>query len=149
MHSIEKEICSYTENIWESILGLKVAKIDAPFKVEGENNTLAGCVHIMGAWEGTVSLQCPKDLAKKAAAIMFGVKEDVADMEQIQDALGELTNMTGGNIKAVLPEPSYLSLPAVSVTDFRLHIPGTELVTTVNFECNEYSFSVTVVKRIK
>lgn len=149
MQLIETEICSYTENIWESILGLKVEKIDVPFKIEGENNTLAGCVHIMGAWEGTVSLQCSKDLAKKAAAIMFGVKEDAADMEQIQDALGELTNMTGGNIKAVLPEPSYLSLPAVSVTDYRLHIPGTELVTTVNFKCNEHTFSVTVVKRIK
>lgn len=149
MQFIENEICSYTENIWDSILGLKVARSDMPFKFGDGNQTLAGCVHIMGAWEGSVSLLCPKKLAQQAAAIMFGIKEDEANMEQVQDALGELTNMTGGNIKAVLPEPSYLSLPAVAVTDFHMHIPGTELITTVNFTCNNQNFSVTVVRRVK
>lgn len=149
MQFIEPEICSYTENIWKSILDLEVVKVDAPFKAEGENNTLAGCVHIMGAWEGTVVLLCPTSLAQQAASIMFGIKEDQAGMEQIQDALGELANMTGGNIKSLLPEPSYLSLPTVAVTDFALRIPGTELVSTVNFKCNNHNFAVTLVKRVK
>lgn len=149
MQFIETEICNYTENIWKSILGLDVCKIDAPFKPAGENKTLAGCVHVMGAWEGTVALQCPTALAQQAASIMFSIKMDEVGMEQILDALGELANMTGGNIKSLLPEPSYLSLPAVAVTNFALRIPGTELVSTVNFKCNEHNFAVTLVKRIK
>lgn len=149
MQFIETEICNYTENIWKSILGLDVCKIDVPFKPAGENKTLAGCVHVMGAWEGTVALQCPTALAQQAASIMFSIKMDEVGMEQILDALGELANMTGGNIKSLLPEPSYLSLPAVAVTNFALRIPGTELVSTVNFKCNEHNFAVTLVKRIK
>ncbi|NIQ01639.1 MAG: chemotaxis protein CheX, partial [Nitrospinaceae bacterium] len=55
---------------------------------------------------------CPIPLARQAAAIMFQLQEDTAGPEEIQDAFGELANITGGNIKALLPEPSYLSLPA-------------------------------------
>lgn len=149
MQFIEPEICGYTESIWDSILGLKAVKIDSPFKPEGQQNTLAGCIHIMGAWEGTICLQCPIALARQAASIMFQVKEDEAGMEQIQDALGEITNMTGGNIKALLPEHSYLSLPAVALTDFALRIPQTEIVTMVNFMCNNHNFAVSLLKHVK
>lgn len=149
MQFIEPEICTYTQSIWESILGLQTVPVDTHFKTNEKDATLAGCVHIMGAWEGTVALQCPTSLARKAAAIMFGVKEDDASMEQILDALGELTNMTGGNIKSNLPEPCYLSLPAVAVTDYTMHIPGTELVTVVNFECQGKNFAVALLKRVK
>ena len=149
MQFIEPEICNYTENIWNSILGLEARKVETPFKAEGLHSTLAGCVHIMGAWEGAVSLQCPTALARKAAAIMFSIKEDEADMEQIQDALGEITNMTGGNLKALLPEPCFLSLPAVALTDFALRIPGTEIVSVVNFMCNSHNFAVALLKHVK
>lgn len=146
---IEPEICNYTETIWDSILGLKAVKIDAPFKPEGQYNTLAGCVHIMGAWEGTVNIQCPTALARQAAAIMYQIKEDDAVMEQLQDALGEITNMTGGNLKSLLAEPCYLSLPAVALTDFALRIPQTEIVSTVNFMCDNHNFAVSLLKHIK
>ena len=37
------------------------------------------------------------------------------DDEDIDDALGELANVVGGNVKAVLPGPSALGLPEVGV----------------------------------
>jgi hypothetical protein len=37
----------------------------------------------------------------------------VLDDEEIADALGELANVVGGNVKAVLPGPSTLGLPEV------------------------------------
>ncbi|MBI5428100.1 MAG: chemotaxis protein CheX [Nitrospinae bacterium] len=147
MQFIEREIRYYTENIWDSILGLKATPTDAPYETTGKDNSLAGCVHIMGVWEGTVALQCPTSLARKAASIMFNTKVDETGLEQILDALGELTNMTGGNIKSNLPEPSYLSLPAVAVTNYTLRIPGTELVTKVTFECDGEYFAVALLKR--
>jgi hypothetical protein len=39
----------------------------------------------------------------------------VIDDEDIEDALGELANVVGGNVKAVLPGPSVLGLPEVGV----------------------------------
>ena len=35
------------------------------------------------------------------------------DDEDVEDALGELANVVGGNVKAVLPGPSVLGLPEV------------------------------------
>ena len=35
------------------------------------------------------------------------------DEEDIEDGLGELANVVGGNVKAVLPGPSALGLPVV------------------------------------
>ena len=37
----------------------------------------------------------------------------VLDAEDIEDGLGELANVVGGNVKAVLPGPSVLGLPEV------------------------------------
>ena len=148
MAILDSQVFSYTERVWESILGLKITQTNRPYQLKGTNQSLSACVHIMGSWVGTVALQCPIDLARKVASIMFSVKEEAADLEQIQDAMGELVNMTGGNIKSHLPEPCYLSLPAVAVTDHTLHIPGTEEVSTVNFECTGFDFSVTVLRRL-
>jgi chemotaxis protein CheX len=33
---------------------------------------------------------------------------------ELVDAIGEIANMTGGNVKALLPGPSVLSLPEVA-----------------------------------
>ncbi|MBC8286798.1 MAG: chemotaxis protein CheX [Nitrospinae bacterium] len=147
MQLYETEICEYTESIWKNILDLEVKKIEENYcPAEGES-ILAGCVHISGEWEGTIALDCPAELAKKITSIMFKLTEDELSSDLIQDALGELTNMTGGNIKSLLPEPCYLSLPAVTMTEYGLKIPGSELITTVTFKCWGYKFKVSILKK--
>lgn len=147
MQFIENEICQHTKNIWKSTLGLDVEPIQSEFKAsQGGDRTLIGCVHITGAWEGTVAILCPMALAQKCASIMFNISEEAASHEEIQDSLGELANITGGNLKALLPETCYLSLPTVAFTE-AIRIPGSELLTKVTFQCGEASFMVTLVKR--
>jgi CheY-specific phosphatase CheX len=148
MQFIEKEICEYTESIWNSILSLKaIPDSDAPENSENDF-ALAGCVHITGAWEGTVTVDFPMSLAKQVASIMFNLSGENVENELIQDALGELTNMTGGNIKSLLPEPCYLSLPAVAFTDSNMRVPGSEMVTNVNFKCSGENFRVSLLKKV-
>ncbi len=149
MQYIETEIAEYTESIWSSTLELNVVPSDEEFIPEGKENTLAACVQITGSWEGTVAVVCPMKLAKKVSAIMFGIDESSAGKEEIQDAIGELANMTGGNIKSLLPEPCYLSLPAVAVTNTGFHVPGSELVTQINFKCDDSLFTVSLLKKLK
>lgn len=147
MQFIESEICEFTKLIWSSTLGLEVEKTDSPFKQEGKEKNLAGCVQITGTWNGTVALHCPTKLAEQAAAIMFNLDNGSVTTEEVQDALGELSNMTSGNIKSLLPEPNYLSLPAVAVTDHNLRIPGSEVVTNITFKCNGHLFTVTLLRK--
>ena len=148
MQFIEQEICEYTENIWKSILSLE-AKPDSNDSPDADKNfALAGCVHITGAWEGTVTVDFPMSLAKQVAAIMFNLENQDVELDLVQDALGELTNMTGGNIKSLLPEPCYLSLPAVAVTDSAMRVPGSELVSKVSFQCVGDNFQVSLLKKV-
>jgi hypothetical protein len=61
---------------------------------------------------------------------------------------GELTNITGGNLKALLPEPCYLSLPAVADgSDYGLWILDSRLRTQLTFNCHDHPFQVTVLER--
>lgn len=148
MQFIEKEICDYTESIWKSILSLDVKPAQNGSSDSENNYALAGCIHITGAWNGTVTIHYPMFLAKQVASIMFDLHGEPVKNELIQDALGELTNMTGGNIKSLLPEPCFLSLPAVAVTDSAMRVPGSELVTKVTFKCNGENFLVSLLKKV-
>ncbi len=147
MQTFESEITQIIKSIWSAILELEVERVNEPFTINEKENTLIGCVHITGGWSGTVALQCPVPLARKAAAIMFSEKESEADMSDIKDALGELANMAGGNIKSLYTGQCYLSLPTVAVTDFDLHVLGSELVTSIPFQCEGHRFMVTLLKK--
>jgi len=148
MQFIEKEICDYTETIWKSILSLDAKPIEVDNEVSENNYALAGCIQITGAWNGTVTIDYPMSLAKQVASIMFDLQDEAVENDLIQDALGELTNMTGGNIKSLLPEPCFLSLPAVAVTKSAMRIPGSEMVSKITFQCNGEHFQVTLLKKL-
>ncbi len=109
---------------------------------------MIGCVQITGEWEGAVTLYCPEVLARNIAGIMFGMSEtEVAD-EEIQDTVGELTNMMAGGIKALLPSPSFISLPSVAEgIDYKLTIPGGKIAIQTSFMCEEEPLQVTVLER--
>jgi len=149
MQFIEKEICDYTESIWKSILSLDVKPAQNGSVDAEKDYALAGCVHITGAWNGTVTIHYPMPLAKQVASIMFDLNGEPVENELIQDALGELTNMTGGNIKSLLPEPCFLSLPAVAMTKSAMRVPGSELISKITFECNGENFQVSLLKKVE
>lgn len=109
MHDLAVELGSISRNIWSVVLGLELdTSAGAP-----SSDVLAGVVRITGAWEGAVVLRCDRRVAARAAAILFGVDPAHTTPEQENDVLGELTNVVGGNLKALLPQPSRLSLPIV------------------------------------
>ena len=145
----EQDITSLSEVIWDSILGLKVCRATRGPGDLPPSETLVGCVHITGGWEGAVTLECSISLARKVSAIMFSLNEEAATREFIEDALGELTNMTGGNIKAsLLPGLSDLGLPTVeSGTLYSVRIPDTRLVTRLVFTCLDEHFVVTLLEK--
>jgi CheY-specific phosphatase CheX len=144
----EQEIASLTEMIWLSTLGLAVERIAELPPEMSQQRTLMGCVHINGEWQGAAVLHCPVPLAQLVAKIMFSLGDQIPSREDTQDALGEITNMTGGNIKALLPEPNVLSLPAVvEGEDYTLRVPGTCVVSRLIFQCREAAFVVSLLQK--
>ncbi len=137
-----------TTDIWTSILGFEIRHINEGVRIPEEGHFLTGCVQITGDWEGSVTLCCPNALARHATSVMFEVSIDEVSKEEIQDAIGELTNMIAGNIKSLLPSNCCLSLPSVTEgTDYKLTVPGSVVVVSDGFECDGFPLTVTVLER--
>jgi chemotaxis protein CheX len=139
----EDDVAELTRAIWETVLGLAV---EGPFERGGDQLDLSLSVDITGSWEGTVSLSMPKDLAVSAAAVMIGVPEEDVPPGELRDAVGELANMLGGNVKGILPGTNKLSLPRVEVVPAPPAIGAVE-ARRLWFESGGKSFSVTVARR--
>jgi chemotaxis protein CheX len=93
---------------------------------------VGGVVTVHEAWSGAVQLECSADFAAMAASRMFAATDGVTQVE-LDDALGELTNMIGGNIKSLLPAPSHLSLPSVTHSTGLASVPGFTPLSRVAF----------------
>lgn len=107
-------IFDFAQTVWSTVLGADLTDT-ATGMAPGKESTLTGRVRISGAWEGTVAIECSPKFAAWAAARMFDATQ--TSTEEVHDALGELTNMVGGNLKALLPGPSRLSVPEVGDSD--------------------------------
>ena len=141
------EINGLVGDIWGSVLGIPATPASSDVRIE--ELRLTGFVHIQGDWEGTVTVDCPLPLATNAAAAMFAMEVGELSKEEIDDALGEITNMTGGGIKSMLDGSCKLSLPTViEGTSFTVNVPGTEMVTELAFEAGGSWLMVRVLERM-
>lgn len=148
MQYLEQEIISLTQYIWGATLNLDAVPHDALVPLAPGQRTLDGVINITGAWAGAVVLQVPEPVARRAAAVMFELDADLASLEDMQDAVGELANMTGGNVKALLDGQCALSLPAVvEGRDYSIRVPGSEPVTRVSFDVDGEPFVVSLLTR--
>ncbi len=148
MQYLEQEIIALTQYIWGATLNLDVVPHDMAGPAVTGGRTLDGVINITGAWAGALVLQVPEHVARRAAAVMFELAEGDATLEDMQDAVGELTNMTGGNVKALLEGQCQLSLPAVvEGRDYSIRVPGSEAVTRVTFDVDGEPFVVSLLTR--
>lgn len=145
MPTFNTEIEDIVKTIWSTLVDIPVDAGGGPLPTD--ESTVTSIVHIDGAWHGAVLLQCPIGLAAlMTIAMLQGDGEPSID--EIGDALGELTNMIAGNIKALLPESCAISLPTVALgTNYEISVVGTEAVATVPFTCNDHPLVVTLVQR--
>ncbi len=151
METLEQhKLSEAVETVWSTMLGLEATTSQVMVGNRLKPSMMTGCIQITGAWQGAVTVECSGGLARRVASIMFG--EDACDItsDQINDALGELTNIVGGNIKALLPEPSHLSMPAVTEgTDYFFSVPGSRQMAQMSFSCEGKPFQVTILQNTK
>ncbi|MGB8650547.1 MAG: chemotaxis protein CheX [Mycobacteriales bacterium] len=125
-----EQIAEITCDVWGSFLDMELVPSDAEQELGGP--TLTGVVHVSGAWGGSVLVETTAEHARRAAEAMFAAEPGSLSADEIGDALGELTNMVGGNIKSLVPAPSSLSLPSVAGGEsYTVRLPGALLVERV------------------
>jgi chemotaxis protein CheX len=131
---LEADLEEITRTLWSSLFDLSL--ITTPVLGLGAGPVVTGCIQIVGAWRGAVVLRCPLPLAQTLADQMFQ-GESASTSEEIRDAVGELTNVIGGNIKALFPGPSQLSLPTVTIgADYELGVLESSPLAAAGFVCD-------------
>jgi len=148
MHFNEEDINRIITDIWTTILDLEIEYVHDGVTLPKGTRSMAGCIQIAGEWQGAVTLFCPDSLVRKATASMFGMTEDEVSEDEMQDALGELTNMTAGNINTLLPQGCCISLPSVAEgIDYKITIPGGKVTCELGFLCEGEPMIAAVVAR--
>jgi len=105
MQFFENEIKEYAEFAW-STLDLKITPSSGQFK----GNSITANIQISGQWQGVIALTIEHELAQQLAVKMFSIEKGQVTDEEINDALSEMINIIGGNLKSLLPQPNQLSL---------------------------------------
>jgi hypothetical protein len=103
--------------VWETLAGCRVERIAGDLAEHGPGGRLAAVIPLEGGATGRLALECPLALARRAASAMFGEPAHEIDLDKVQDALAELTNVVAGNLKALLAEPCRLGLPVTRLLD--------------------------------
>ncbi|HEY5049299.1 MAG TPA: chemotaxis protein CheX [Acidothermaceae bacterium] len=133
-----------TREVWTSFLdGDPSGLIAAPGDMPADRIT--GCVYLSGAYTGSIMLQCSPPAARDAAAALFSMAPAAVTQAEVVDALGEIANMVGGNVKSMLPGPSTLSLP--SVVQGQLSVPGARIVREVQLSWRDEPLFVSLWQR--
>ena len=108
----EETVQSIAQEAWSALIGHEEFLV--PLPGGPPDDAISSWVDVVGPWTGTVVLTCGRSTAEQLSRELL--KEHappVIDDEDLEDALGELANVVGGNVKAVLPGPSALGLPEV------------------------------------
>jgi chemotaxis protein CheX len=141
----QAELGRIVEDVYRTMLGIETSLTPA-----GETagpGSLTAAVQFVGEWKGAVLLQCtPQQACQLASRLMPGPHPTRVD-ENVRDALGEITNMLGGNLKPILPPGVALSMPSVvEGNDYALHICGGNTAKTWTFSSDLGVFWVTLVQ---
>ena len=147
MEMTDVDFAEVVENVFTGMLGFDLVRTHTDHVAAREARYI-GTVHITGPWSGSVVVECPESFGRVVAAAMFGSEpEDVTD-DELVDVVGELANMTGGNVKALLEGDSTLSLPTVvRGNDFCVVVPGTHLSRSLAYECSGHVFELRVLAK--
>lgn len=145
-HATDQQIEGIVKEVWAAFTGISIKPAAAGcHPAAGTADVLTGTVHVDGQWRGRIQVTCAISLAAAAASAMFAKPTDGLSAEDLADALGELTNMIGGNIKSLLPSPSRISMPSVTTgSDTAVAPPGADQTNSITLTSPRGRLHVTV-----
>ena len=133
---IREKIIETTQEIFSSMVMMEVSAFDESV-TEGSVHTqsITGLIGLAGTYKGVLAIHMPNEVALAVTSSFLGmdVEEINADVE---DAIGELANMLGGNVKTILSE---------SGRDISLSLPSTISGKEYNFQLASEAAERTII----
>lgn len=141
------QLASRTRDVWNTVLGLDLQPADAAAVAPaGGQRRWSGCIALSGNWRGAITVSCLEPMARMVSGAMFGIEPADASDAEIQDAIGEIANILGGQTKQVLGDNCVLGLPVVIEGEhFETTVPHSHAVVKLTFRCEGHRVDVAVV----
>lgn len=147
MDDVIQYVGELSESVWAQTLGMELVPTGI-YDPVCRGGSVEGRVRISGEWEGLLVLQCSTEFARLAAQVMFGRDSAADDLQDVEDAVGELTNIIGGNLKALVStDGCRLSLPEVREgSDYHVSSPESRLLVRQVFASQGQPVVVSLLK---
>ena len=101
----EETVQSIAQEAWSALIGEDEYPRPAARRA-ARRRVSSSWVDVVGPWTGAVVLTSAGDGRGAVPGLLAEHAPPVLDAEDVADGLGELANVVGGNVKAVLPGPS-------------------------------------------
>lgn len=113
---LSDELASVVETVWSEVLRSEVRRLEGDEPSSVRLSSVTARIHVLGPAPRTIVFTCSEALGRRLASHMFHVDPESASPEDVSDAVGEVVNMVGGNVKCIFGSPTTLSLPEVEGT---------------------------------
>ena len=134
-----EQIESMVEDLFTTMLGLEIAVANDK-DILPEPGSIQASVHVTGSVNWEILTITSLRLAEDIACAMFDKDVDDVTGDEAHDAIGEVANIIGGNIKGLANSPCELTMPVVTAAK---DIP--EDARCEIFRCNDAVFHVVVI----
>lgn len=144
----EAETQQIVEDVFSSMMRIDVERADSSEPLN--RPVLTAAVHFVGSWKGALRIECTADQTFEYTKRLLQIERPTEVDEDVCDAFGELANMIGGNLKAVLPPVVQLSMPSViRGEDYAMRICQAVTACRLAFNSELGVFRVTLVEFVE
>lgn len=116
--------------VWQTLVGDEIEQ-GAPATVGAG---LSASISICGPWTATIVVAMGEELASRYAADLLGIDAGELTGEDVADAVGELVNVVGGNVKGLLDDDGASTLSLPIVTETAPTVAGGQLTVSAGFD---------------
>ena len=142
---IQDKMIDATKEIFSSMVMMEISVSEVLTEHGPLTDTITGMIGLAGTHKGILAVHIPYNVAKAITSsfLMMDVEEI---NEDVHDAVGEIANMLGGNVKTILSEKGRdidLSLPStISGSQYSFQSDKEVEKVIVNFDTGDGHFLV-------
>lgn len=142
---IKEKIIESAQEIFSSMIMMEIAETDDSGATGSLKNSISGIIGLAGTHKGVLAIHLPNTVAMAITSSFLGMEVDEVG-EDVEDAVGEVANMLGGNLKTILSERGRdieLSLPStISGKDYEFQPTKDAEILKIYLACEAGKFSI-------
>jgi CheY-specific phosphatase CheX len=132
------------KDVFGNMVDMSIEPLDGCWEPQSEVVTAA--VYFTAPWQGALFVECNVELAFAFTAKLMAVETPTSVDDDVCDAMGELANMIGGNLKALMPANVGISIPSIiRGKEYAVRLRGGRRLSSTVFDSEFGKFCLTLL----